>query len=455
MIRTCRSFCALTLLCIVLAAGADARPADVRPGTPNILLIMVDDLGDGDLASHGATDMETPHLDALMAAGMRFDNFYANCPVCSPTRASLLTGRYPDLAGVPGVIRTHGDNSWGWLRTDVALLPTALRKGGYHTGMVGKWHLGLEAPNLPNDRGFDFFKGFRADMMDDYYNHRRHGIDYLYENGTPIDPEGHATDLFSDWASAYIRQQAKTEAPFFLYLAYNAPHTPIEPPQEWLDKVTARAPEMDPDRAKLVALIEHMDHGIGQVVQSLKDSEQYEDTLILFCSDNGGYLRVGARNGDLRGGKQDMYEGGIKVPMCAVWPGVVEPGQRRDDPVMSMDFYPTLCEIADVPYDRNINGLSLLPLLRGEGDIDRDRTMIWVRREGGAHGGQAYYAIRRGPWKLLQNSPFEPFALFNLTDDPLESDPLPKRHGMYRSLFDALRQHINRAGAIPWQAPTP
>lgn len=438
-----------------LAAAAGARPADVRPGMPNILLILVDDLGNGDLESHGAPDMRTPHISALMEAGIRFDNFYANCPVCSPTRAALLSGRYPDMAGVPGVIRTHWDNSWGYLREDMDLLPAVLRRGGYHTAMVGKWHLGLESPNRPHERGFDHFKGFLGDMMDDYNNHRRHGIDYLRENDTPLHAEGHATDLFSAWASDYIRYQSTTEAPFFLYLAYNAPHSPIEPPDDWLAKVRAREPGLDEKRAALVALIEHMDDGIGRVVQSLKDTGQYEDTLIVFCSDNGGYIASGATNGALRGGKQDMYEGGIKVPCCVSWPNGIPAGRRRADPVMSMDFFPTFCTMAGVPYDRNIDGLNLMPALKGEGGVDPERTMIWMRREGGQYIGQDYYAIRRGPWKLLQNSPFEPYELFNLADDPMEATPITGNHPMRNELSRALREHLLRTGNIPWQRAAP
>ncbi|MCF6285717.1 MAG: sulfatase-like hydrolase/transferase [Candidatus Hydrogenedentes bacterium] len=436
--------------CALGASQASARPADVPQKGPNILLIMVDDLGNGDLASHGAKDMRTPHIDALMDAGMRFDQFYANCPVCSPTRAALLSGRYPDRAGVPGVIRTYERNSWGYLREDMDLLPSVLRRVGYHTAMVGKWHLGLEAPNKPNARGFDHFKGFLGDMMDDYDNHRRHGIDYMRENNTPIYPHGHATDLFSQWSVDYIKYQQTAEAPFFLYLAYNAPHTPIEPPEGWLEKVKAREPGIDEKRALLVALIEHLDDGIGKVVQSLKDTGQYEDTLIIFCSDNGGHVSVGATNGPVRGGKQDMYEGGIKVPMCISWPAKITPGQRSDAPTMSMDFYPTLCELAKVPYDRNIDGANILPDLLGTGAVDPERTMIWMRREGGHYGGQDYYAIRRGPWKLLQNSPFEPLQLYNLDDDPMEANPVAK-HPMKKTLNTALREHINQTGSIPWQ----
>ena len=174
---------------------------------PNLLVIMVDDLGYGDLSVYGAPDLKSPHIDALMNDGMRFDAFYANCPVCSPTRASFLTGLYPDMAGVPGVIRTplpERPTSWGNLRNDVTTLPGHLKTAGYDTALIGKWHLGLEAPDRPNDVGFDFFHGFLGDMMDDYYDHLRHGEHYMRRNEEAIHPEGHATDLFTDWTVDYL-----------------------------------------------------------------------------------------------------------------------------------------------------------------------------------------------------------------------------------------------------------
>lgn len=176
--------------------------------SPNVLVILVDDLGYGDLGVTGAPDVKTPHLDALFASGVRVEDFHANCPVCSPTRASLLTGLYPDRAGVPGVIRTplpEQTTSWGNLRDDVVMLPSLLKTAGYQTGIVGKWHLGLEKPDHPNDRGFDHFHGWLGDMMDDYLTHRRHGINYLRLDEQEIDPQGHATDLFTDWAIDFIR----------------------------------------------------------------------------------------------------------------------------------------------------------------------------------------------------------------------------------------------------------
>lgn len=440
-----------------LGAAALAMPnwlgarAKTQAGKPNIFVILVDDLGYGDLSSYGAKDLKTPHIDNLFAKGMRFDNFYANCPVCSPTRASLLTGRYPDMVGVPGVIRTHLTNNWGHLAPQAVLLPNLLKQAGYHTAIVGKWHLGLEPPNIPNVRGFDHFHGYLGDMMDDYYNHRRHGINYMRLNEKEIDPKGHATDLFTQWAIDYIKERAKSKRSFFLYLAYNAPHTPIQPPKDWLEKVKKREKNISDKRAKLVALIEHMDDGVGKVIASLKRNDLDDNTLITFTSDNGGQLNVGANNGPLRAGKQDMYEGGIRVPMCAVWPEKIKAGSRGDRIALTMDLFPTICEAAGAAVDYEIDGRSILPTLLGKSQPVEERFLFWVRREGGGYGGRAYYAARYGDFKLVQNTPFEPLQLYNLKDDPKEQNPLDRKHPMYNKLFTALRNHIIEAGAVPWE----
>jgi len=421
---------------------------------PNIVVVLTDDLGYGDLSSYGAQDLRTPNIDALVQSGMRFDHFYANSPVCSPTRAALLSGRYPDLAGVPGVIRTHPENSWGHLSRDAVLLPIPLKAAGYHTAIVGKWHLGLEAPNTPNERGFDFFHGFLGDMMDDYFTHRRHGNNYMRRNGDIIDPEGHATDLFTRWAIDYVNERKRDRRPFFLYLAYNAPHAPIQPPAEWVERVRSRVPGLGEKRAKIAALIEHMDDGIGRFIAALRANGQYENTLFLFVSDNGGDLPAGASCGPLRGGKQDMWEGGIRVPMCAVWPGRIPPGSKSDVVALTMDLYPTICEAAGARTPPAVDGVSLLPLLVGRQAALPERELIWVRREGGMrYLGQDYYAIRRGAWKLLQNTPFEPFQLFDLSQDPQEQTDLAKKERkIYAELTARLMLHVQRAGRVPWQA---
>jgi len=438
-----------TAVSLAITSGASAR--EKTTNRPNIFMILVDDLGYGDLSSYGAKDMRTPNIDKLMASGMRFDNFYANCPVCSPTRASLLTGRYPDLVGVPGVIRTHLTNNWGYLAPHAVLLPKLLSRAGYHTAMVGKWHLGLESPNTPNERGFDHFHGFLGDMMDDYYHHRRHGNNYMRLNNKEIDPKGHATDLFSQWSVDYINSRKNAAQPFFLYLAYNAPHTPIQPPVDWIKRIKNREKNISDRRAKLVALIEHLDDGIGRVITALKNSRQSSNTLVIFTSDNGGQLSVGANNGNLRAGKQDMYEGGIREPMCAVWPGRIKSGSRSSRVALTMDLYPTICDAAGADITHKIDGRSILPTLLGRNQPEEDRFLFWVRREGGHYGGRAYYAARYGDYKLVQNSSFEPLELYNLKDDPQEQNPLGKKNRMYQRLFTALRNHINEAGAVPWE----
>jgi len=425
------------------------------PPRPNLLVILVDDLGWGDLSSYGAKDLRTPHIDALVKAGQRWDNFYANCCVCSPTRAALLTGCYPERVGVPGVIRTHADNNWGYLAPQARLLSTTLGKAGYHTAIVGKWHLGLKSPNTPNERGFDHFHGFLGDMMDDYSNHRRHGNNYMRLDEQTIDPQGHATDLFSTWAQDYLRQRAQGDKPFFLYLAYNAPHVPIQPPQAWLARVRSREADISPTRARLVALIEHLDDGVGRVMATLKETGQDRNTLVVFTSDNGGELRPGANNGPWRAGKGTMYEGGLRVPMCVVWPGHVPPGTRSDEVGLTMDLYPSLCAAAGVTIDPAVDGQSLLPIWLGNKQSLPPRDVFFIRREGGtAFGGKTIDAIRRGDWKLLQNSPFAPQELYNLADDPREEHDLAKKDRQkFNELATALRRQIQHGGQVPWQAP--
>ena len=442
-------------IAIAFLVWAYSAPAMAQPSKPNVLVIMVDDLGYGDLSSYGATDLESPAIDGLAARGMKMVNFYANCPVCSPTRASFLTGLYPPVAGVPGVIRTHAKDNWGRLRPDVELLPQALKKVGYQTALIGKWHLGLEKPDRPHDRGFDLFHGFLGDMMDDYYNHRRHGNNYMRRGDKVLEPKGHATDLFTDWACAYLETRKTNVQPFFLFLSYNAPHTPIQPPKEWVEKVKKREPGIADKRAKLVALIEHMDAGIGRVLDKLRETGLEENTLVIFTSDNGGQVNVGARNGPVRAGKGTVYEGGIRVATIAAWPGRIAAGSVSAYTAITMDLYPTIASAAGAEIEQPIDGLGFLPVLLGHSIEAVQRDLFFTRREGGLnYGGKTIDAIRRGDWKLLQNSPYGPLELYNLRDDPLEMNDLrSKRPKIFRQLAEALRRQEQRYGVIPWQRP--
>lgn len=436
---------------IILPSTAQEAAVNKVEGKPNVLLIMVDDLGLGDLSCQYATDIQTPNIDKLFNEGVRLDNFYASSSVSSPSRAGLLTGCYPDMVGVPGVIRTEPNGSWGYLSPDATLLPEMMKKAGYQTAIIGKWHLGLESPNLPNERGFDFFHGFLGDMMDDYYTHIRRGCNYMRLNNEIVTPKGHATDVFTDWASEYITEASKQNKPFFLYLAYNAPHNPIQPPIEWEEMVRKRESGISQKRGKLVALIEHMDNGVGRVVKTLQKNGQLENTLIIFCSDNGGAAAFGANNGPVRGNKGDMYDGGIKVACSVYWKGHLK--HRRENRLVVMsDIFPTLCDLIQVPVTHRIDGISVLPLLRNEAQITDDRYIFWVRREHGAIGGKTQNAVRYKEYKLLQNKPFEPMQYFNMKEDSKESTPL-KKDAIYNKLYKAMTEHYRISGSVPWQKP--
>ncbi len=421
---------------------------------PNFLLIFTDDHGYGDVSTYGPSDVRTPNIDRLAAEGMLFTTMRANCTVCSPSRAALLTGRYADRVGVPGVIRTHPENSWGYFDPKVPTLADELKRAGYHTAIVGKWHLGLESPNTPNERGFDFFHGFLGDMMDSYTDHLRHGNNYLRHNSEVIEAKGHATDLFSEWAGAYLRERAqRKDQPFFLYLAYNAPHFPIEPPADWLGRVKQRAPELDEKRAKNVAFVEHLDDRIGRVLAVLKETGLDRNTLVVFTADNGGSLPHGQNNDPWRDGKQSHYDGGLRVPFMARWPERIKAGSRSEYAGLVFDLFPTFLELAGRPRDADLDAVSLVPVLTG-GTITTPRDLYFVRREGGNYGGKSYEAIIRGDWKLMQNDPFRPLELYNLKEDPQEQNNLAAASRQkFNELLPALRAHIQRGGAASWQKP--
>lgn len=359
---------------------------------PNVLLILADDLGYGDLSSYGAEDMDTPNIDRLVNEGLRMDHFYANSTVCSPTRAALLSGRYQSRVGVPGVIRDHEpENSWGYFDPEAELLPGMLAEAGYHSAIIGKWHLGTGEENHPLSYGFDYYRGWLGDMMDDYYDHRRgpDAINYMRHNREVIQTQGrHATELFTDWAVDYVNERAAEDRPFFLFVSHFAPHFPIQPPDEWLEIVKDREPGIDGDRAANVALVEHMDHEIGRLIDTIKQAGLAEDTLVIFTSDNGGSLRHSQRNGDLRGGKQDMYEGGIRVPFVAYWPGQIRPGTKSETVAITMDLVPTIRNLAGIGVSPRLNGVDITPSLLKAEDQEFDRDLFWVRREGGHYIGR-------------------------------------------------------------------
>jgi arylsulfatase A-like enzyme len=438
----------MKILCAFLSLSMVIMPCHAETLRPNILIIMADDLGYGDLSSYGAKDMRTPHLDKLISESMRFDEFHANSCVCSPTRAALLSGRYPELAGVPGVIRHYENGNWGYLDPNSTLLTNVFQKNGYHTSLIGKWHLGLTEENLPNSRGFDEFHGWLGDMMDDYWKHTRAGQNYMRLNGQKIQTTGHATDLFTEWAMASIERRAKESRPWFQFLAYNAPHDPIQPPPEWLEKVKQREQGISDKRAALVALIEHMDHGIGKVLTALEKSGQDKNTIVVFTSDNGGALRFSANNGSLRDGKGHFYEGGIKVPTSVRWSGKI-PANKTDFRALTMDLLPTLADLCEVPVELKIEGRSFKQLLLtgSQPAFERPEHHMWLEKV-------TKQAMRLGDWKIIRSDSKSPAELYDLKNDPLEANDLASKEPQrVKQMTAALDAHLAASQSVPWKAP--
>jgi len=270
-----------------------------------------------------------------------------------------------------------------------------------------------------------------------------------------VTPEGHATDVFSHWACDYLTDRAASKTPFFLYLAYNAPHDPIQPLGAWLEKVKKREPALEEKRAKLVALIEHLDEGIGKVLARLDELKLRDNTLVIFTSDNGGLLSSGANNGPWRSGKTHMYEGGLRVPFAARWPAQIKAGSSTERQATSTDIFAVACEVAGESAPKDIDGITFLPTLLGENQPEPERSHYFIRREGGPqYGGKTIDAIIKGDWKLLQDSPFGAQELYNLKADPQETTDLAaKEKKTFLELSALLRKEGQRGGTVGWQRP--
>lgn len=420
-----------------------------RHQKPNVLLITADNLGYGDLSIMGADDIQTPTIDELFSDGLIFTEFYANSTTSSPTQAALLSGRYPAQVGVPGTIRTDSKNSWGYFKCETTMAQH-FRKAGYLTALIGKWNLGFESPNLPNEQGFDLFMGFLGDEIDDYYTHQHEGVNYMRFNENEINPPGHATDLFSNWSANFISREAESDKPFFLYLSYNVPGPLLQPDENHLREVRDRNPALSPGRVKHLALIEQMDNGIGRVIQALRETDQLKNTIIIFTSSSGGILESGASNGKLRGGKLDLFEGGIRVPTSIYWKKAIKKGSLSHQISMTMDLFPTLCSLVQIPINPFSDGNDLTTCILENLPLQQERTLFWTCREGGDHKGEACYAVRQGAYKLVQNRPNERFQLYNLTTDPHEVIPLVESSEHYKRLHHAILRHIQENEKIPW-----
>ena len=381
-----RPFRLWTFLVVSIPAGLLLAADAPLPQRPNILLIVADDLGFGDLGCYGQKDVRTPQIDALAARGVRFTQFRVN-PLCAPTRASLLSGQYSLETGIwraPNQVEADSDTRLRQLHPDLKLLPRYLHSAGYATGMFGKWHLGYEHPNLPNDRGFEQFVGFLGGA------HPYHvtNAERVLRNEQPIRDERHLTDLFTVEALSFLT--ARRQEPFFCYVPYNAIHGPLWQPNrsrasgtsEWLARAEQRG--LGFPRRDYYAVLEHLDHSVGRLLEGLRRLDLEQRTLVFFLSDNGALEdKYPGDNGPLRGQKGLVYEGGIRVPAIASWPGAIPAGVVSDAPAMAFDVFTTCLTAAgvEVPSQNGrlpVHGVSLLEHLRSGGKAALpDRYLFW------------------------------------------------------------------------------
>jgi len=411
-------------------AGAWSR----GPENPNFLFVLVDDLGWADLACYGNTLHETPNVDALAAEGMRFTQAYTACAVCSPTRASIQTGKYPVRFGLTDWIRGRNQSSdllvehytERMMPLEEVTMAEAFKSQGYTTAFLGKWHLCDSAVggHFPENQGYDVNVGGH------HMGHPPGGYFSPYNNPKLEDgPEGeYLTDRLGDEAVTLLQQYSQDrDNPFFLMLAFYTVHTPLQPKTELLEYYQAKLATGSGSRwnnARYAAMVHAMDENVGRVLTAVKELGLDKDTVIVFFSDNGGLHSV-TSNYPLRRGKGYYYEAGIRVPLIVKWPGATVAASQCDWPVISNDFYPTFLEMAGLPLmpQQHLDGLSLVPLLRGQESLDRD-TFYWHYPHYHGAGETPCSAIRCGDYKLIRHYERNTCELYNLRDDIGETTDL-------------------------------
>jgi arylsulfatase A-like enzyme len=427
---------------------------------PNVLLILVDDMGWGDVGFNGCKDIPTPHIDSIAANGVRFEQGYVTAPQCAPSRAGLLSGKLQNRFGREenGSIDEHG------LPPDIKLFGNYMREAGYRTGLVGKWHEGTMPGSRPLERGFDEFYGHLVGSTFFLPPPGSDTIPGIFDGKTPQKVTDYLTFVFGDKAIEFIGK--KSDQPFFLYLAFNAPHAPLQAPEAYLKRFEHLAVEGEPEilckytktmiphpRQVYAAMVSALDDTIGKVLQALRDNGLEEDTIIWFLSDNGGPTAVTtADNGPLRGVKGDLLEGGERVPFAVQWKGTIPAGRTVDSPVSSLDLLPTSLASAAAAVPPDFDGVNLLPLLV-ENRPPEPRTLF---RRFPFPPFCPVWAIRQGDWKLVKEAERKPgggFAstgrtgLYRITDDIHEDNDLSAQ-------YPEIRQRL-QAEYDAWEAALP
>ena len=399
---------------LVSGCGSVARSDGAgRDDRANIVLIMADDLGYGEVGCFGGRRIKTPNIDALAAGGMRFTDYHSNGAVCSPTRAALLTGRYQQRCGVDEVVYAKGPSRQTGMPLSEITFAEALKKAGYVTGIFGKWHLGYNVEFNPVEQGFDEFRGYVSGNVDFHSHFDQAGIQDWWKNLELVPEEGYVTDLITKHGIDFIERH-KDEA-FCLYLPHEAPHYPYQgrkDPVERLggDKIGKKTKGKDVARA-YKEMVEVMDEGIGRIVETVRRLGLERKTFIFFCSDNGANKK--GTNKPLNGFKGSLWEGGHRVPAAAYWPGRIKAGTTSDETVLGMDVFPTMASIAGAKVPADLDGVDLSGLLFKSKPLPK-RTLFWRYK--------TQKAVRKGPWKLLIQG--KTTKLFNLDEDLAEKKDL-------------------------------
>ncbi len=399
---------------------------------------MADDLGYGDIGCYGSQTIHTPNLDRLASEGMKFNDYHSNGAVCSPTRAALITGKYQQRVGIEGVITAAHHRNVGLDLKEITMAE-ALKKAGYITGMFGKWHLGYPEKYNPVHQGFDEFRGYVAGNID-YFSHiDQEGYFDWWKNTVLEDDKGYSTDLLTNYGIDFINRH-KNE-PFFLYLPYEVPHYPYQgrhiKPFRKVGVKAAHNKTIQEDSIPGIykEMIEVMDEDIGRIIRALKNAHISENTLVFFCSDNGGVKKYGKHNKPLRGWKAQLYEGGHRVPAIAWWPGKIPAGTRTDETILSMDIFPTLINIAGRTPPEGLDGISFKNVLLQNGNMP-DRSLFWRFHH--------VKAIRHGDWKLIiqeTKTAQNKIELYNLKDDLSEINNLADKK---TDLVIMLQEKLNK-----------
>ena len=423
-----QSFCLATGILFGVISGQAGDTA--TPARPNLLLIVSDDAGYADFGFQGCKDIATPKLDALAAGGMRFKQGYAPGPVCSPSRAGMMTGKTPARTG-------HENNLRDGFGVDAAttLLPARLKALGYHTGMIGKWHLGAEKPYLPWERGFDDFYGFLAG--EHVYFAPTNKVNMMLRNGVKVAEPEYLTDAFAREAESFIRTNSHQSQPWFLYLAFNAVHSPMQAKPSELEKIARIS---DKQRRVLAAMTVSLDQGVGRALAALDAAGVTSNTLVFFINDNGGATYSKFYNTPLRGFKGTLFEGGIRVPFLVRWPGVLPAGRDFDAPATGLDLLPTLLAAGGAKPEAwaDSDGVNLLPFLKGDITARPHQDLFWRFN--------VVACVRSGDWKLIRIQGAPPL-LFNLAAD------LPEKHNLAAANPELVQQLLAKLAA--WEKPLP